>query len=293
MKKRNVLNSPRLSALKKKRRRSLRNKILFLVFFFLILFIGLVFLSRIDDFNVDKLIINGNKITDTELINEVVENNLEGYYLYFLPKSNFLLLPKKKIKNELNEKFKILTEISLVLEDFKTLSIVLSEREGKYIWCGDNLPSLDMKIEDNLCYFVDKNGYVFDTAPYFSGEVYFRFFGSLNSKQINNPLGSYFLPEIFNKIISLKNVLINMGMKPISIFVKDDKDIEIYLSSDNLLLDAPKIILKSDFDLEKLSENLQAALITEPLKSDFENKYSSLLYIDLRFGNKVYFKFQQ
>ena len=48
-----------------------------------------------------------------------------------------------------------------------------------------------------------------------------------------------------------------------------------------------------DSDFEKLAENLQAALMTEPLQSDFKNKFSSLLYIDLRFGNKVYYKFNE
>lgn len=292
MKKRNILNSPRLLALKRKRRKNLRNKILFLIFFFLILFIGLIFLFRIDRLNIDTVMIDGNKVTDTKLINKIVENNLEGYYLYFLPKSNFLLFPKNKIKSDLEEEFKRLTNISFVLKNYKTLFISLLEKEGQYIWCGDSLPDADTKTEDNLCYFIDKNGYVFDIAPYFSGNVYFRFFGSLNSGQISSPLGFYFSSEIFNKLISFKDVLIDMGIKPISILVKDDKDVEIYLASNTPLLNAPKIILNSDFDLEKISENLQAALITEPLKSDFKNKYNSLLYIDLRFGNKVYFKFK-
>ena len=49
---------------------------------------------------------------------------------------------------------------------------------------------------------------------------------------------------------------------------------------------------KMTSDFQKIAENLQAALATEPLRSDFKNKYSSLLYLDLRYGNKVYFKFK-
>jgi hypothetical protein len=54
----------------------------------------------------------------------------------------------------------------------------------------------------------------------------------------------------------------------------------------------PEIIFKIDSDFQKIAENLQAAITTEPLQTDFKNKYSSLLYIDLRFGNKVYYKFR-
>jgi nucleoside-diphosphate-sugar epimerase len=39
-------------------------------------------------------------------------------------------------------------------------------------------------------------------------------------------------------------------------------------------------------------ENLDAAIDTEPLKSKLKNKFSSLEYIDLRYGNKVYDKFK-
>ena len=68
---------------------------------------------------------------------------------------------------------------------------------------------------------------------------------------------------------------------------------EIFLSKGTSSTSAigPKIIFKKDADLQNIAENLQAALNIEPLKSKFKNKYSLLLYIDLRFGNKVYDKF--
>jgi hypothetical protein len=50
-----------------------------------------------------------------------------------------------------------------------------------------------------------------------------------------------------------------------------------------------KFKLNSDF--ENLAENLDAALDTDPFKTEFKNKYALLQYIDLRFGNKVYYKF--
>lgn len=290
MKKRNVLNSPRLSALKKKRRRILQNKILVYVGIFLILFIGLIFIFRINKLNINTIIITGNKVIDTSSINEVVESNIQGNYFYFLPKSNFLLVPKNKIKNDLADKFKRLKDISFKVENTNTLSIALSEREGKYIWCGESIPEVEITIDEKPCYFTDQEGYIFDIAPYFSGDVYFRFFGPLGLNETNNPMGSYFAPNIFTKLVSLKNILLDLNLKPVSMLVKNSGDVEIYLSSSGT--NNPKIILKSDFDLGKLSENLQAALDTEPLKSNIKNKYSSLLYIDLRYGNKVYFKFK-
>ena len=91
------------------------------------------------------------------------------------------------------------------------------------------------------------------------------------------------------KVIAFKNTLLDLGIKPTSLYLVGE-DIEIYLSSKSPY--SPKIIFKKDFNLEAISENLQTALDAEPLKSNFKNKYASLEYIDLRYGNKVYYKFR-
>lgn len=284
MKKHDVLKSPRLSELKRRRRRGVLNKILLSLIALLVLFGGLSYIARIDRLNISKIEVSGNRVIDTELIAAVAADNLKGDYLWLLPKSNFLLFPKDKIKMELGQKYKRLKDVELSIKSPETLTITLSERQGKYTWCGAELPPLEIKTEEYACYFMDDAGFIFDEAPHFSGDVYFRFFGSLNE--------SYFSPNTFPKIAAFRDFLSNAGMKPTSLYLKPDGDMEIYLSSNILPPDAPKIILKNDFNLPKLSENLQAALATEPLHSDFKNKYSSLLYIDLRFGNKVYFKFE-
>ena len=84
-----------------------------------------------------------------------------------------------------------------------------------------------------------------------------------------------------------------MGLRPVAIYIIENETIKIYLSNESQLSMGPEIILKSNANFQKVAENLQAALATEPLQSDFKNKYSSLLYINLQFGNKVYYKFRQ
>lgn len=284
MRRKDVLNSPKLLELKQKRRRNVQNKILIFLFLFLVLMIGLAFISRIDKLNIKEIKISGNKIIDTELIHKVIEDNLNGHYLYFFPKSNFLLFPKSKIIKDLTEKYKRLKDILFNLENAQILAVSLGEREGKYIWCGENLNEETIKIEDNLCFFMDNSGYVFDTAPYFSGSVYFKFYGSL--------VDNNFSKESWNKLISFKEMLVNIKFKPVALYIKSDGDTEIYLANNVSLSQSPKIVFKSDFILDKTSQNLQAAISTDPLMSNLKNKPSSLLYIDLRFGNKVYYKFR-
>ena len=292
MQKRNIPNSPRLLELKKKRRRVFLNKILLSVFALPAIFAGLVYLSRISAFNINSVEVKGNKVADTEMIRQVVEKEIAGNYLWFFPKRNIFFYPKKDIKNQLAFEFKGLKDINLIVKE-KTLNISSTERIAKYMWCGN--ANLDLVVglpsDKEKCYFVDENGYIFGEAPYFSGEVYFKFYGGTFSNS-TDPSGFYFMQENFSKLISFKNMLENFGLKPVALSYEGSENIKIYLSRDLTHPSGPEIIFKADSDLPIISENLQTALNTEPLKSNFKNKYSSLLYIDLRFGNKVYYKFR-
>jgi len=82
-------------------------------------------------------------------------------------------------------------------------------------------------------------------------------------------------------------------LKPVSIYVTSDGDVKLFLSSGNSGTMGPQIIFKLNGNYENIAENLEAALTTTPLQTEFKNKYSSLQYIDLRFGNKVYYKFNE
>ena len=276
--------------------------LIYLVFLLAVLF-GLVFYSRSEKLNIQNVEISGNKTIENKIIEETAKNIMAGYYFGFVPKTNFLFYPKKEIRNDLAYKFKILKDISFNLKNLQTLEITLAEREAKYTWCGnylispeDKLPdenplSESAKLQDGECYFMDEKGYIFDKAPYFSGEVYFRFYGAINTGEAG-PLGSYFFQSNFDKLISLKEALEKIGINPVIYYFKDNGEARIFLSPFSARQIGPEIIFKIDSDPDKIAENLQAVLATEPLQSDFKNKYSSLLYIDLRLGNKVYYKFR-
>ena len=276
MKKRNVLHSPRLQELKKKRRKTLLVKFIFFGVGFLVVLAGLAYISRTEKLNISEVEITGNKIVDTEMIRAAAQEEITGSYLWFLPKTNILLYPKGNIRDALSDKFKGLKGISITTRDDRILQISVAERIPKYMWCGENLPESGANIE--TCYFLDETGFVFDEAPYFSGEVYFKFYGKMSSN--------------FKSLILFKQTLEAMKLEPVALYMMENGEIKMYLSDESSLPMGPEIIFKTDSDLEKIAENLQAALTTEPLQSDFKNKYSSLLYIDLRYGNKVYYKFK-
>lgn len=287
MKKRNVLNSPRLLELKKGRRRVLLGKILLFILAFLVVFFLLAYISRLPSLNISAIEINGNKAVETDTIKASVQKEIEGKYLWLFPRTNIFLYPKKDIEKNLSNQFTRLNDVNLSIKNSKILEVKLTERVALYTWCGIVLPET---APNQKCYFMDEDGFIFDEAPYFSGGVYFKFYGTTNLEG-NVPSSGYFSEQNFKKLISFKKALENIKLKPVALYIQDDGDVTILLSG-GIKSSEPEIILKVDSDIQKVAENLEAALTTEPLQSNFKNKYSSLLYIDLRLNNKVYYKFK-
>src|SRR3989344_7583180 len=106
MKKKDVLNSPRLLELKKHRRKISLGKFLLLVLGCSLIFSCAAYLARIKSFNISTVEVSGNKVVDEEAIRSIAEKEMQGNYLWFFPKTNIVLYPKNKIEKELHEKFK-------------------------------------------------------------------------------------------------------------------------------------------------------------------------------------------
>jgi len=200
-----------------------------------------------------------------------------------------LIYPKVKIKSDLVSKYKRLKDVSISIENVRTLDIAVSEYEGKYLWCGTQIPIPGDNSVDSQCYFMDESGYIFDQAPYFSGNVYFKFYGDAGESG-NAPIGTYYLKDDFTEITTFENNLKELGLNPTA-FWPDTNNGEADFSLSGNSGTSPRIIFKIDADYDKLTENLQAAISTEPLRTELQRKFSSLLYIDLRFNDKVYYKF--
>ncbi len=282
---RTVLNSAKLDELKKKKRKVLKAKIIMFFAGLVVVLTGLVFLLRWGELNIQSIEISGNKVIETKDIESIIRGQISGKYLWVIPKTSFVFYPRVGIEEELAAKIKRLKDISVNVKDTKTLVVTLAEREIKYTWCGNDLPKEELGPEKGVCYFTDEEGYIFDTAPYFSGDVYFRFYGKLNE-----PLGSYFYKDYFKKLVYWKEALESMNLKPVALRLNADDEVEIFLSKGGL--PGPRIIIKAPSDEVKTMENLESALDTN-FKTALAEKYDKLLYIDLRFDNKVYYRFDE
>ncbi len=286
---RDILTSPRAVELKRRQRAARLRILLLFTLLFVCIIIGLSVLSGYRKIRIDTVVVTGTRIINADDVKEKVEADLAGNYLHLFSRSNSLIYPRRHIYADILKTFTRTETLNISLENVRTLHIDISERAGSYLWCGATLPEVKSDVGEN-CYFVNNDGYIFDKAPYFSGNVYFKFYIPLDTA--GTPLGKQMLtPDEFHSLMRFSDIISSAGLKPIYSIFNSDGTRELYLEHaepDS----APKIVWKADSDLEKIGGDLVIAMSKPEFKEEILSKYAKLLYIDLRFNNKVLYKFQ-
>lgn len=287
---RDIFTSPRAIEIKRNRRvHRLRLLTLFFILFISIIY-ALSFFSSDQHVTIDKVVLTGNHIINQSDIEKEIYTDISGKYFYLFSRSNSFIYPHNKIYNNLISNFPRIESLSVYRDNLKTLHIDISERVGAFLYCGLSIPENKDDIGEN-CYFINNDGYIFDKAPYFSGNVYFKYYMALNGGDVN-PLGRQMISiDQFHKLVGFVDGITALGLKPIYLLKEVDGTDSLYL--DHKTNDTvPKIIFKNDDDLEVILNNLSISMRKKEFADDINSKYNTLLYIDLRFDNKVLYKFQ-
>ena len=244
---------------------------------FVAVFVGVVAFFRIPYLQVEKIEISGNNLINSDDLIKKIKTNLEGKYFGLFPKANIFLIPKNKILTKLTEEFKRIKKISLDKKYFSAIAVKLEERSNAVLFC-----------EKEDCAYADENGFVFEKAPYFSGAVFLKLVEQRNSdsgenaKAIDEYLGTSLIAESeFKTILEFTGLAAKTGGGVSEVILKKENIYEFYTQ------EGWKIILNDKNDPQSAYINLITAL-----DANIKDKRQKLDYIDLRLGNKIYFKYK-
>jgi hypothetical protein len=286
---RDILTSPQIIDMKRKRK-AYHIRLGVLLSIFLIILIGsLAYLSSYKSVTIHTITVSGTRIINTHDVEESVQRKLSGRYFYLFSRANTFIYPQRDIYDTLRKDFPRIEKVEVYKDSMSTLRIVITERFASYLYCGDSIPTVVKDVGDH-CYFINTDGYIFDKAPYFSGNVYFKYYMPIDGS--SDPLGKQMIsPDNFHKIVRFVDSIETLGFKPIYLSLDSDGLYTLYL--DHGALDShPTIIFKKDNDFDTILDNLHASMQKREFADEINSKYTTLLYIDLRFTNKVLYKFQ-
>lgn len=248
--------------IKKKKKFFLFKKSFWLVLFFLsLLGTGFYYFFYSGLLEIEKIEIKGNKEIPVESIKNIIVREIEEKIFSFFPR-NIILINFGKISQKLLFEFPRIKEIVLKRKFPNSIEAAIIERSPVAFWC---------KEED--CFSLDEEGIIFAKGEKKEGLVI------KSNKKVNlfeKIIEKEKLEDILKIYKELKNsftieeIFISEKEK---ITVKGREGWEIYFNQDNVdeQIINLKAVIQEKIPLEKINE---------------------LQYIDLRFGNKIYFKYK-
>mgnify|MGYP001576242826 CR=1 FL=1 len=263
----------------RRRRRFLGKIFIFLISVAIILF-SISFISSLSLFSIHNINIIGVNDDLAESLRSNIDEQLQGKYWHLFARKNFLIFPRTEIEKGIRGKFVQIEDVSISLSDTHTLSVNISERKPYALWCGDKV--LAVISDKNKCFYLDKNGLIFgETAS--SSDDYLVFFGEIDKKE--NPIGGHLSNQaIIYGLDFFVESLRSLSMKPVSVFFAGNGEIDVVLEK------GPKLILSEILPFDTALDNLQYIMRDSTIGWKNNSISSSVSYIDLRFGNKVFFR---
>ncbi len=284
----------------KRRKKIILNGVLFAAA--LLMFFGTaIILSRLPALQIENVEIAGARSADVPSLQSAARAGLTGAYLGIFPRSNAFLAPKSAISSTLLAAFPLLQKASVSRRGLNTLVITVEEKQPYGLWCGRTLspqkkasakakeadasstpaevPAVLADEYSGSCYFLDASGELYAAAPAFSGSVFVRFYGELESE---TPVPAFFAPGQFEKITKLVNAFSAISFTAADVYLSADEDVTLVDASGTLLL-------------ATLKENpaAQASAVDTLLRSSGEKNekkdVDSYVSIDVRFGTKIFY----
>lgn len=227
---------------------------------------GIWFGTRADIVTIDQVIVTGGETISHAQVEGLVEAELEGSYLNYIPRRFAWLYPHDDIVAVVSATPRV--KDPQVERRKKALIIAFAEFEPAALWCD--------AVESNRCVFLDENGYGFAAAPDLAGGAYTRYVQIGQSASTSEVFTD---ADDFAALQELAHLLAIAGWPVSTIELDQARDAFIYLVGGSEL----KVSLT--LTPTQTVDNLQTVLSSEQYADLVPGSFA---YIDLRFGNKVF-----
>jgi hypothetical protein len=239
--------------------------------------VGTFFLLRAPRLQITTVDVSGTSVLDEYDISSFVMGSLAGKRAWFFPKTSVFLVSEHALEQTIKKAFSRIETVSVKRNTFHSLAVDIKEYRAVYLWCTD-------KPDD--CYFMDSQGIVYSEAPVFSGTAYPKIITGA-------PLAA--LPFQGMSSIDVERVaLLEKGLSDINIVPTVFKNVSVHEMEIDFLHNkrVARLLIDPSVPATTTLEYIFSGIRAEPLASLFHNSEKVLFYLDVRFSNKVVYKFQ-
>lgn len=228
---------------------------------------GMSFVSRVDRLTISELSVNGAETLATSTIAAEIDKGLEGNVWQLFSRRNIFIYPEHEIVANLMETFSEIKTVSISRESLlaQAVTVTIEERSPFALWCNET------------CFVVDSSGFIYAPAEETAGLLTFE-----KGLAPGDPIGQTFLRGRLSSVVGILDLLKEAGYAPRGVKVENEHDYIVRIE------DGPDLYMSFDTSADDIMRNVQTAFEAEEL----QEKIHALEYVDLRFGNRVYYKFR-
>lgn len=260
-------------------------------------------ISHLDAITIQTIEVKGNQVVPSQHISTKVEEMLKNSEGVLLSRRNILLYSSGKIEKDLMSMYPRFSQVVVHAKSPTKIEVAVSERKPTSLWCKDPFDQIQEPVSNSTvvqessstvgqCYFIDAQGFIFSLAPNFQGNSYLKFYGGDVGAQ---PIGSALMSSsTYNQLVNLADTLEKKNLSIDYITVKNSETFHVKLQENG------EVYFSTVRSLEESLNNFLAALTSEVFvakqggaTSSVEmaaSKLKKFEYVDVRFGNKVFFK---
>lgn len=243
-------------------------------------------------FRVKTVTVEGNKVVPTSEILNLVTGVTAGRYFYLIPKDHIFWYPTGFTSNHLLTVLPRLGKAEITRRNFNEVVVRVVERAPAALWCVGE--------ERANCFFIDQAGLVYAPAPWFSSALFFEIIGTTSPQTFPTET----VPAIYVRKLTRFAAAAPALLAATSSEVVRFESAELWPQGDavftvkqyNVLAGGAPLTwhlrINLDQDLMTAGRNLSSVWHSNAFQKEFGANRTKLDYLDVRFGNKVFYKFK-
>ena len=236
--------------------------------------IGGIFAVQNPRWQISVVTVRGLRTISELAVHESVGRVLAGSYAWIVPHSFILAVRESTIAAYIQKEFPEIKEIAVHKQFPNRLDIAVTERSLWGIFCSDPAGSAS-----STCVAMDASGYAYASSPELTGLLVTRVRGDGADVAVGS---SAVDPDTMDRLRILRENLPGAaGSAPVDFQLQRDVPGEIRVA----MPEGYSIIFKHDDDFTNAFRVLKKVL-----EEEIGDKRAKLDYVDLRFGNKVFYK---
>lgn len=227
--------------------------------------------------NRSPLVLTGVDVVGTERTSRedvrMIADRIRMSNILLWSRNNFLLVPRSDIESTLRSELAWVTRAHVEVKGVSRLYVVIEEHVPAYMYCDQE--------NTEQCFFVDAEGLIFAQGLK-SRQKLVTFYGNKEGDSVGTFVT---LRQNFEKIVSFIQGLSDNALSVEKVVLEDQGETHIVLENGTY------IIIDIRENTEDMLGNFLLLLTEETVRNETREAFlSQTEYIDVRYGNKVFYK---